>query len=51
MFVVGGGNYSEFQHLQMYARSQNPPRVILYGATDLLPASQFLPELQASFVE
>ena len=37
VFVVGGGNYSEYQHLQVYAKSQNPARVILYGSTDILP--------------
>lgn len=37
VFVVGGGNYSEYQHLQVYARNQNPARVILYGSTDILP--------------
>ena len=40
VFVVGGGNYSEYQHLQMYAKSQNPPRVVLYGSTDILSAKQ-----------
>jgi len=37
VFVVGGGNYSEYQHLQVYAKNQNPTRVILYGSTDILP--------------
>ena len=40
VFVVGGGNYSEYQHLQMYAKSQNPSRVVLYGSTDILSAKQ-----------
>ena len=40
VFMVGGGNYSEYQHLQMYAKSQNPARVILYGSTDICPANQ-----------
>lgn len=40
VFIVGGGNYSEYQHLQVYARSQNPARVILYGSTDICPANQ-----------
>ena len=40
VFVVGGGNYSEYQHLQVYAKSQNPTRVILYGSTDIVSASQ-----------
>lgn len=40
VFVVGGGNYSEYQHLQVYAKSQNPPRIVLYGSTDILSAKQ-----------
>lgn len=40
VFIVGGGNYSEYQHLQVYAKSQNPARVILYGSTDICPANQ-----------
>ena len=40
VFIVGGGNYSEYQHLQVYAKSQNPSRVVLYGSTDILPANQ-----------
>ena len=62
VFMVGGGNYSEYQHLQMYAKSQNPARVILYGSTDICPANQvelgiasswweFIPELQMCFKE
>ena len=51
VFIVGGGNYSEYQHLQVYAKSQNPTRTILYGSTDILAAKQFIPELQASCSE
>lgn len=40
VFIVGGGNYSEYQHLQVYAKSQNPTRTILYGSTDILAAKQ-----------
>ena len=40
VFMVGGGNYSEYQHLQVYAKSQNPARVILYGSTDICSANQ-----------
>ena len=40
VFVVGGGNYTEYQHLQTYAKSQNPARVVMYGSTDILPAKQ-----------
>ena len=40
VFVVGGGNFTEYQHLQTYAKSQNPERVVMYGSTDILPAKQ-----------
>ena len=40
VFIVGGGNYSEYQHLQVYAKSQNPARTLLYGSTDILAAKQ-----------
>ena len=40
VFIVGGGNYSEYQHLQVYAKSQNPAKTILYGSTDILAAKQ-----------
>lgn len=40
VFIVGGGNYSEYQHLQVYAKSQSPARTILYGSTDILAAKQ-----------
>ena len=42
VFIVGGGNYSEYQHLQMYASSQANSRVVIYGSTDILPPNQVL---------
>lgn len=50
VFIVGGGNYSEYQHLQVYAKSQNPSRVVLYGSTDILPANEVRKRMYASFI-
>jgi len=48
VFVIGGGNYVEFQNLQDYAKEQ--PRTemqkqIIYGTTEMLNPSQFLEQL------
>ncbi|UJR14602.1 hypothetical protein I4U23_001597 [Adineta vaga] len=47
VFMVGGGNYIEYQNLQDYAkpRSPAPPKHIVYGCTELVNASQFLEQL------
>jgi len=45
VFVVGGGNYVEYQNLQEYALRQNVKKKITYGATDLLPPHAFLEQL------
>lgn len=47
VFMVGGGNYIEYQNLQDYARSKSAqtPKKIMYGCTDLSSASQFLQQL------
>ncbi|RUS21057.1 Sec1-like protein [Endogone sp. FLAS-F59071] len=45
VFVVGGGNYVEYQNLQEYAQRQNIKKKITYGATDLLPPHAFLEQL------
>ncbi|XP_053205497.1 sec1 family domain-containing protein 1-like isoform X2 [Panonychus citri] len=48
VFVVGGGNYIEYQNLVEYCKSKtgkpNPKRVI-YGCTDLVNADQFIEQL------
>lgn len=46
VFVVGGGNYVEYQNLQEWAHSQlhNPKRVI-YGSTAIVSPSEFLNEI------
>ncbi|XP_037098251.1 sec1 family domain-containing protein 1 isoform X1 [Syngnathus acus] len=44
VFVVGGGNYIEYQNLVDYARSKTGKK-ILYGCSELFNASQFLKQL------
>jgi len=46
VFVVGGGNYNEYQNLQEYSQKLIQPKEITYGATDLLTAKQFLAQLE-----
>ncbi|EFA85652.1 Sec1-like family protein [Heterostelium album PN500] len=40
VFIVGGGNYVEYQNLQDYTKKQN--KKIIYGTTELLTSKQFL---------
>ncbi|XP_028830279.1 sec1 family domain-containing protein 1 [Denticeps clupeoides] len=44
VFVVGGGNYIEYQNLVDYAKSRQGKR-ILYGCSELFNASQFIKQL------
>ena len=48
VFMVGGGNYIEYQNLQDYVkpRPPAPPRRIVYGCTELVNASQFLEQVK-----
>ncbi|KAJ3374060.1 Vesicle trafficking between the ER and Golgi [Allomyces arbusculus] len=41
--MVGGGNYLEYQQLQEVARSKK--RTVVYGATEILNAKEFLQQL------
>ncbi|CAL1541171.1 unnamed protein product [Lymnaea stagnalis] len=48
VFIVGGGNYIEFQNLMDYVKSKSTPSVpkkIVYGCSDLVNAAQFLKQL------
>uniref|UniRef100_A0A6G1SPT0 Sec1 family domain-containing protein 1 n=1 Tax=Aceria tosichella TaxID=561515 RepID=A0A6G1SPT0_9ACAR len=49
VFIVGGGNYIEYQNLVDYcntkSRSVSGTRHIIYGSTDLMNANQFLQQL------
>eukprot|EP01133_Synstelium_polycarpum_P002558 gene2558-2932_t len=40
VFVVGGGNYVEYQNLQDLAKKQN--KKIIYGSTEILTSKEFL---------
>ncbi|KAL4448182.1 hypothetical protein ABPG75_005401 [Micractinium tetrahymenae] len=46
VFVLGGGNYLEYESLSCWAsRAQPTPKHIVYGATDLLSGEDFLQQL------
>lgn len=48
VFIVGGGNYIEFQNLMDYVKAKSTSTVhkkIVYGCSDLVSASQFLKQL------
>jgi len=47
VFMIGGGNYIEYQNLQDYAKTRAPTATkrIVYGCTELANASQFLQQL------
>lgn len=50
VFIVGGGNYIEYQNLVDYVRqkqSSNATKRILYGSTTLINAEQFVKQLTA----
>ncbi|XP_008396904.1 sec1 family domain-containing protein 1-like [Poecilia reticulata] len=44
VFVVGGGNYIEYQNLVDYAKSK-PGRKVVYGCSELFNAAQFMKQL------
>lgn len=55
VFVVGGGNYIEYQNLVEYCKSKSRgtagysgSRHVIYGSTDLMNANQFLQQLELS---
>ena len=45
MFMIGGGNYLEYESLTTWAGRAMPPKSIVYGATELLSGSQFAEQL------
>lgn len=50
VFIVGGGNYIEYQNLVDYVRqkqSSNVTKRIIYGSTTLINAEQFVKQLTA----
>lgn len=45
VFVVGGGNYIEYQNIQDYCNRQQTPRRVTYGTTELMDATEFLAQV------
>eukprot|EP00741_Cyanophora_paradoxa_P022802 tig00021518_g22023.t1 len=48
VFVVGGGNYVEYQNIVDYCKKQaaaQAPKRVVYGSTELVTAEQFLAQL------
>ncbi|RCK55676.1 Protein SLY1 [Candida viswanathii] len=45
VFVVGGGNYLEYQNLEQWASDPNKAaKKVIYGSTDIISATDFLQE-------
>ncbi|KAI6657602.1 GPI transamidase component PIG-S-like [Oopsacas minuta] len=45
VFIVGGGNYTEYQNLRDYCKRNQSSKQIIYGMTDLVNPENFLKEL------
>ncbi|KAJ2391597.1 Vesicle trafficking between the ER and Golgi [Coemansia sp. RSA 2559] len=45
VFVIGGGNYIEYQNLMEFGRQSSPRKHIVYGSTSIVNADGFLGEL------
>ncbi|KAI8325111.1 Sec1-like protein [Martensiomyces pterosporus] len=45
VFVVGGGNYIEYQNLMEFAQRSTPRKHIVYGSTDIVNPANFLEQL------
>ncbi|KAL4331350.1 hypothetical protein AHAS_Ahas13G0491300 [Arachis hypogaea] len=45
VFMIGGGNYVEYCSLQELSQQQQPPKHIIYGATELLTGVDFVEQL------
>ncbi|XP_058966963.2 sec1 family domain-containing protein 1-like [Pocillopora verrucosa] len=45
VFIVGGGNYIEYQNLVDYSKRHSGAKKLLYGASEVMNASQFLKQL------
>ncbi|KAJ3214255.1 Vesicle trafficking between the ER and Golgi [Dinochytrium kinnereticum] len=45
VFVIGGGNYLEYQNIQDYAARGVQKKKIAYGSTEILSSSQFVAQL------
>lgn len=45
VFIVGGGNYIEYQNLMDYSKRHSGAKKLLYGASEVMNAAQFLKQL------
>ncbi|KAJ1718887.1 Vesicle trafficking between the ER and Golgi [Coemansia erecta] len=45
VFIVGGGNYIEYQNLMEFAQHATPRKNVVYGSTDIVNAEGFLRQL------
>lgn len=45
VFVIGGGNYIEYQNLRDYSKSKGGSKRITYGCSDLMNAASFVSQL------
>jgi len=45
VFMVGGGNYVEYQNLKDWERLQPKGKAVVYGVTELFTAAEFLAQL------
>ncbi|EDO32378.1 predicted protein [Nematostella vectensis] len=45
VFMVGGGNFIEYQNLMDYAKRSSGTKKVFYGASEVLNASQFIKQL------
>ena len=45
VFMIGGGNYLEYESLVTWASRAQPAKHIVYGATDLLTGEAFVEQL------
>ena len=50
VFVVGGGNYIEYQNLQDYCRRLQNTRRVTYGTSELMNAKQFITQVGSFFL-
>ena len=50
VFMVGGGNYIEYQNLQDYCKRQQGAKKITYGTSELMNAQQFLTQVHVHIV-
>ena len=46
MYVVGGGNYIEYQNLQEYCKRQQGVKTVTYGTSELMNAKKFLGQVK-----